>query len=588
MAEVAVQFLIDITVVMVVIGISALVFPRFKLPPALGYMIGGLILATGIIPSLEIQDVTSVNFFADLGIILLMFSLGLEFNFKRLKKVGLLSLVAGTIEIIIMLTIGYSLGRVMGWNQLESIFLGAVMSISSTALITKALMDSGRLSTEHGEAIVGILIIEDFFVILVLTLASPLTSGTPLEIFSILELVMIILIFLALSTVLGIAVIPRAIDWVVLKFREETVLLVSLGLCFGMAILSLGIGLSVAIGAFVMGIIISQADSVETVISTVKPVSIVFIAIFFVSIGLLIEPGILVNNILPALLIAGVFLITKLFSVTTGTYASNLKAGSSLLAGMGMLTMGEFSFIIAKTGMDTGAVGPSFYSQVISAALVTMLLYPFFDRYSQSFLQGIKNRLPRDWLRTLREMDRLRSGVKKRLSDSTLRASEAKNQVTMIFIDTIIMAIIILAVNSVYYFKDSIFFLQGIDPSLLGLGLLFLAIPLTLPPIISIIFRIRALINLYTICALESGECRRRDRKAVTKLFTELITGIIGLILLFLIVPFVPGVEGISWIPLMAVMILGFAVTILLWDTFHYAHKRFAEALKREIVEEEE
>jgi len=588
MVEVGIQFLVDFTLVMVVVAISSVIFPRLNLPPIIGYLIGGILLGPAIDFLPTIRDTTSINFFADLGIILLMFSLGLEFNLKRLRKVGLFAIVAGAIEIGLMLTIGYTLGQLMGWSQIESVFLGAVMSISSTALITKSLMDTGRLSTEEGEAVVGILIIEDFFVVLFLTLASPLTSGVALDIFPIVGLVVTVLLFISLSIVLGVAVIPRLMDHIVRRYRRETILLVALGLCFGMSLLAMEIGLSVAIGAFMMGIVISQAKSADVVLSEVRPLANVFIAIFFVSIGMLIDPRLAVANIVPALLIAAVFIMAKLFSVTTASYAANLRARTSLLAGFGMVTMGEFSFIIAKTGVDTGALSPTFYSIVITAALISMLAYPLISRRAEAVIIRLAGGVPVGWVERLGEMERLREGVRKRLSASSVRAQEAKRQLMMIFLNLMIIVSIVLVTNLIYLYRDSIALLSELEPGTLGLILLAIAIPLLIMPMLTVVSRMRAIVSLFTLCVMEEGECKRREKKVVTKLFTELLTGLIGILLIFVVIPFIPGLGRVSWVAVGVVIVMAAMTAALLWDAFRSAHQRFEEALRRGFMREKE
>ena len=259
--DVQIRFLMEFAVILAVAGLTAVIFTKMKMPVVIGYLAAGILVGPYLFPFDLITDMDTINSLANLGIILLMFTIGLDFNIRKLRKTGMFAIVAGTIEVVLMITIGYALGWAMGWSNIESIFLGGVMSISSTAIIIKVLTDAGHLQKPYASGLIGILIIEDIAAVIILAMVSPLGSGKAPGLSSVVWILTAAILFIALSLILGFAVVPRVVDYVKKNYSSEVLLLVSLGLCFGMALLSSEIGLSVAIGAFVMGVIISQSAS---------------------------------------------------------------------------------------------------------------------------------------------------------------------------------------------------------------------------------------------------------------------------------------------------------------------------------------
>lgn len=563
-------------------------FSRLRLPAVIGYLVAGVILGPYTPPFSLVKNFDSINIMASLGVVLLMFSIGLDFNLKRLRKVGLFAVIAGTVELALMVTIGYALGNWFGWSSLEALFLGAVMSFSSTAMIIKVLTDTGSLRKDHAEAIIGILIIEDFAAVIVLTLAAPLTSGVAIEAGQILEVLMRIVFFVGISLVLGIAVIPKAIDMVRRKYSDETLLLVSLGLCFGMSVISLALGLSVAIGAFIMGIIISQSNSVERVDVKIIPLKEVFLAIFFVSIGMLIDPALVFANIGAAIIVAVVFIAGKTMSVTFASYVSNLDARTSFMAGMGMVAIGEFSFVIARVGADTQAVGSFFYSTVIGAAIMTMIVLPFSVRYSPKVLDAVSLHLPQSIKNAFALIERLRASVRERLSMSTENRKVLKIQITWVFIEFTFIFIVAIAADLIYYFTD---FVVGQDQNSRLLPALLLggvSVAVMLPAIIGIIRRMRKIAALLVRMTLESGNFDAAGGKLIYRIFMSLFTVFVAIIMLSLMISLIPATKNVAYLPPVAVIVVGALVAYLLWKVTRSAHSRMADVLSKGIMDEEE
>ncbi|MDD1767398.1 MAG: cation:proton antiporter [Methanomassiliicoccales archaeon] len=572
----------------VVAGVTSLLFSKLRLPAVIGYLVAGVILGPYTPPFSLVKNIDSINIMASLGVVLLMFSIGLDFNLKRLRKVGLFAVIAGAVEIALMVTIGYALGNWFGWSSLEALFLGAVMSFSSTAMIIKVLTDTGSLRKDHAEAIIGILIIEDFAAVIVLTLAAPLTSGVAIEAGQILEVLMRIVFFVGISLVLGIAVIPKAIDLVRKRYSDETLLLVSLGLCFGMSVISLALGLSVAIGAFIMGIVISQSNSVERVNVKIIPLKEVFLAIFFVSIGMLIDPALVFANIGAAIIVAVVFIAGKTLSVTFASYVSNLDARTSFMTGMGMVAIGEFSFVIAKVGADTQAVGSFFYSTVIGAAIMTMIVLPFSVKYSPKVLDAVSLHLPQSIKNAFALIERLRASVRERLSMSTENRKELKTQITWVFIEFTFIFIVAIVADFIYYFTD---FVAGqaqnsrLLPALLLGGV---SVALMLPAIIGIIRRMRRIAALLVRMTLESGNFNAAGGKLIYTIFMSLFTVFVAIIMLSLMISLIPATKNVAYLPPVAIIIVGALVAYLLWKVTKSAHSRMADVLSKGIMNDEE
>ncbi len=582
------QFLVDMAVVLVVAGICSLLFSRLKFPAVIGYLVAGIIVGPHAPPFSLVTNIESVNIMASLGVILLMFSIGLDFNLRRLRKVGLFAIIAGSVEILLMMTIGYTLGNWLGWSNTESIFLGAVMSISSTAVIIKVLSDMGKLKKEFTEAIIGILIIEDFAAVIILTLAAPITGGSGLDLGSLFGILIGIVFFVAISIILGIAIIPKAVNWISSKFSGETLLLVSLGLCFAMAAISLVLGLSVAIGAFIMGVIISQSNSVEAVDAKIIPVKEMFLAIFFVSIGMMIDPSLVFQNFWAAVIIAAVFVVGKTLSVGFAGYVSNLGARTSFMAGMGMVAMGEFSFVIAKVGADSGAVGSFFYSTVIGAALITILVLPISVKNSERMVDWISSRIPGPVRSTLALIERLRASVRERLAASAERRKEVRRNIVWIFIDFTFIFVIAVAANVVYGLTDLVANLAQISPILPALLIGGLSVAAMLPAVVSIVKRLRNIVAVLVKVTLETGRFNALGGRVIYRIFMGMFTLFVVIVLLFLMVSLIPTAREITFLPPLVIVIVGGLIAYVLWDLTRSAHERMSEMLSKGLVDEGE
>src|SRR5512134_1808421 len=296
-------FLQDLAVVMIVAGLVTVVFHRFKQPVVLGYILAGVIIGPHTPPAVLIHDRETIDTLAELGVILLMFSLGLEFNLRKLTQVGIPALIAAIMEILLLFWVGYEIGRFFDWPLLDSVFLGAMLSMSSTTVIIKVLGELGKMKERFAQLIFGILIIEDILGIAMIALLSGIAMTGKLSVGDVGLTLGRLGVFLAVTLVAGLLAVPRLISYVA-RFKSNEMLIVTvLGLCFGVSLLAAKLGYSVALGAFVIGAVIAEARELHRVEALLEPVRDMFSAIFFVAIGLLIDPQMLLTYWQPILVI---------------------------------------------------------------------------------------------------------------------------------------------------------------------------------------------------------------------------------------------------------------------------------------------
>jgi CPA2 family monovalent cation:H+ antiporter-2 len=577
-------FLIEIALIMIVAGLSSVLFARLRMPAVIGYLAAGIVLGPAVFPNL-ITDITAVNDLANLGIILLMFSIGLDFNLKRLREIGGFAILAGTIEIAIMLAVGYSLGLALGFDNTSSIFLGAVMSISSTAVIVKVLGETGNLEKDYVEPMIGILIVEDLAATIILALASPLLAGSAPTVRSTIGIIAAIMLFIFIGLILGLAFIPRLVDRVKERFPSETLMLVVLGMAFGMALVSYSIGLSVAIGAFIMGIIIGQSRSRELVDAKIAPVKEMFMAIFFVSIGMLINPVLMVQNLLPALIIASVFIMGKWVAVGIGSYASNMPARTSFMVATSVVAMGEFSFIIAKAGVDANVLSDFFYSSVIGAALITMVFLPISAKHGPKVYDFIASRSPRRLREGVGHIEEMRTQARKRMAESAERRRELRREFIWLFVDITYILLVSIAGNFLLALSgvlEPVASAIGVLPSILSLVVIAV---LMVPAVASIVSKLRNIARIIAASVLGATAYQALSQTFVYRTFRRLIVILAVIALLFALIPVSSLVGGVK---IAAIIIVGAGALIafLLWDFVRGSYEKVYETLGRPFLDD--
>ena len=414
------EFLRSLTVVLAVAAVTTVLFQRLRQPVVLGYIIAGLIVGPHV-PIPIVADPGIIQTLSELGVILLMFSLGLEFHLARLVRVGPAAGFTAVIETSLMAWLGFLAGRAFGWTSLESVFAGAIVAISSTTIIAKAFDEQG-IRGRLREMVVGILLIEDLIAIVVMAVLTAVATGASLSAGGVAGTVGRLVMFLVGLLVVGILVVPRFIRYVTRIGRVETTLVASIGICFATAYIAQRFGYSVALGAFIAGSLVAESGKGDEIEHLVRPVRDVFAAIFFVSVGMLIDPALVAQHWVAVLVLTAVVIVGKITGVSVAAFLAGSGTRTAVQAGMSLAQIGEFSFIIAGLGLSLGANRGFLYPVAIAVSALTALSTPWLIRASAPSAAFIDRRLPRplqtfaalygSWLDRLKAESAARAGVR--------------------------------------------------------------------------------------------------------------------------------------------------------------------------------
>ena len=391
----------DLALILVVAGTVTLLFKRLKQPLVLGYIVAGFIVSPQMPYTMSVIDRADVQTWADIGVIFLLFSLGLDFSFKKILKMGAAPVIASLTIIFCMMLIGVTVGNSFGWSQMDCIFLAGMLAMSSTTIIYKAFDDMGLRQQHFASLVMSVLILEDVLAIVMMVMLSAVAKGSNPDGEEMIGSVLRIGFFLILWFVVGISLIPMFLRSVRKLISEETLLVVSLGLCCLMAVISTQVGFSSAFGAFVMGSILAETVEAEKIIKVVEPVKNLFGAVFFVSVGMLVEPAILVAYALPiAVIVLAILLGQSLFG-SFGYLLSGQTLKTAMRCGFSMAQIGEFAFIIASLGLSLGVISKFLYPVVVAVSVITTFLTPYMIRASEPCYNMLERRLPSSWISTL-------------------------------------------------------------------------------------------------------------------------------------------------------------------------------------------
>lgn len=391
----------DLALILGAAAIITLLFKKLKQPLVLGYIIAGVIVSENfkVFPSvIEIHD---VQIWAEIGVIFLLFSLGLEFSFKKLLHVGGSASIAASVEALGMGGLGFAAGKLLGWSTIDSVFLGAALAISSTTIIIKAVEELGLKKKKFASLVFGILIVEDIIAIALLALLSTFAVSNQFMSTDTLVSVLKLVVFLILWFVAGIFFIPTLLKRAKSLMNDETLLVVSIAMCLLMVYLSARAGFSPALGAFVMGSLLAETTKAEKIEHLVKPVKDLFGAIFFVSVGMMVDLNMMVEFALPILLITAVCIIGKMLTTGLGALMAGNTLKVSLQTGMSLAQIGEFSFIIASLGVTLKVTSHFLYPIIIAVSAITTFTTPYLIRASGPFYTWIDRKLPERWKNAL-------------------------------------------------------------------------------------------------------------------------------------------------------------------------------------------
>ncbi|MES2560649.1 MAG: cation:proton antiporter [Bacteroidota bacterium] len=391
----------DLALILCSAGVVTLLFKQLNQPVVLGYIIAGLLVGPNFNLFPSILEIESIQIWAEIGIIFLLFSLGLEFSFKKLVKVGNTALITGLFEVSAMLAIGYYLGIWMGWSKMDSLFLGGIISISSTTIIFRAFDELNLKPRKFAGIVIGVLVIEDLVAVLLLVVLSTVAATNSIEGGAMLTAVFKLIFFLILWFVGGIFILPSFFKRAQKLLSEETLLIVSIGLCLGMVLLAVQVGFSAALGAFIMGSLLAETTQAERIEHAIKPVKDLFGAVFFVSVGMLINPAVLIEYKWPVLILTLAVIIGKTVNVSVGALLSGQPLKQSIQAGTSMAQIGEFSFIIATLGLSLNVTGEFLYPIAVGVSVITTFATPYMIQFSAPLNHFVESLLPPKWKESL-------------------------------------------------------------------------------------------------------------------------------------------------------------------------------------------
>jgi CPA2 family monovalent cation:H+ antiporter-2 len=386
-------FLMDLAAVLSLAALTSVLFHKLKQPVVLGYILAGFLLGPHM-PVPMVQDVPTVQTLSELGVILLMFSLGLEFSLHKLMKVAPLAGLVTVLEVGVMLWLGYTAGRAMGWSPIASVFAGAMISISSTMIIVRVYAEHA-VDEKLRTLVFGILIIEDLCAIILITVLTAFAHGVGLSVEALLPVLGRLALFLVVVLALGVLVVPRVVRFVVRLRRPEMTLLTSVGFCFALSVVAQQLGYSVALGAFLASSLVHESGAHVQVEALVQPIRDMFAAVFFVAVGMLLDPYLLLQNLPAVLLFAGLVIVGKVGAVTLGCLLTGKNVPTSVQAGMSLAQIGEFSFILAALGRTLEVTDDTLFPTAVGASILTTFLTPSLVKSGPRVAQWLDRTLPR-------------------------------------------------------------------------------------------------------------------------------------------------------------------------------------------------
>lgn len=391
----------DLALILVVAGFVTLLFKKLKQPLVLGYIVAGFLVSPHMSYTMSVVDQGDIQTWADIGVIFLLFSLGLDFSIKKILKMGASPIIAACTIIFSMMVLGIIVGHSFGWKEMDCIFLGGMVAMSSTTIIYKAFSDMGLTQQGFASTVMSVLILEDILAIVMMVMLSTVASGSSPDGVQLLGSIMKIGFFLVLWFVVGLFAIPLFLRSVRKILNSETLLIVSLGFCCLMAVISTQVGFSAAFGAFVMGSILAETVEADKIIRLVDPVKNLFGAIFFVSVGMLVKPDVIVQYAIPILLLVITILVGQALFGTLGYLLGGQTLKNAMRCGFSMAQVGEFAFIIATLGKSLGVISEFLYPVVVAVSVITTFLTPYMIRAAEPCYNVLVKHLPKRWVRRL-------------------------------------------------------------------------------------------------------------------------------------------------------------------------------------------
>jgi CPA2 family monovalent cation:H+ antiporter-2 len=553
-------FLETLALVLCTAAVTSFLFQRLHQPVVFGYLLAGMLVGPHV-PVPLAADVRVLQTLSELGVILLMFSLGLEFRLKKVAQIAATSGLAAVLETSTMMGLGYLAGYLLGFTVLESVFTGAIVAISSTTIIARAFDERG-VQGRLRETVFGILIVEDLIAILLIALLTAVATGAGLSPFSLFITIVRLATFLVGLVIIGILIVPRYVRGIVKLDRTETTLVGAIGLCFASAFVAYAFGYSVALGAFIGGSLVAESGEAARIERLVHPVRDMFVAIFFVSVGSLIDPRLVVQHWAAIVALSSLVIVGKVIAVTAGAFITGSGLRQSVQTGMSLAQIGEFSFIIAAVGLAAGVTRGFLYPVAVTVSAITTLTTPWLIRAAEPTAKWVDRKLPRPLQTSVALyaswVDRIRS------APATAGRSRTRRLVRVILIDAVLLAGVMIGAEAergrfTTMFSDW----TGASATTSLLVVLAGAVAIAAPLLFGLARSARMLGFVLAMRALPSAGRRKADFAAAPRraLVTMLQLGIlfmVGAPIIAITQPFIPRFPGFTVLGILTV-ILGIA-----------------------------
>ena len=576
-------FIRDLAVVMLVGGATTTVVQRLHQPVLLGYILAGVLIGPHA-PGMLVADPRAIDDISNLGVVLLMFTLGLEFSVRKLREVGIGVLAVAVGEVGVMLWAGIGAGQLLGWKGMDALFLGAIISLSSTMVATRTLAENSQQQQPFAKPVVGLLVAEDLLAIVMLTLLTAIAIGGSTLAETAFTLIGHLGLFVVVMMILGLLLLPRLVDYVAGFGRDETLLVSVLGICFGASLLAAWMGFSMALGAFLAGAVVAESRSVGRVLQLVEPLRDMFAALFFVAIGLKIDPAMLWQYALPALAIAAVVIVGKTLACGLGVFLVGHEARASFRAGLSMAQIGEFSFVIATLGLSLGVISNFLYPIAVAVSVVCMAASPYLNRSAD----GLADRLRRITPRSVRLLAASYSGWLENLvpvNENSALAAVFRRLLWHIGINVLLVVTLFVIGAYLNAHNWSWFSMLGIDRdlrhTLIWAGALFLSLPM----LIAVYRKAEALGMLLAEIGIRerlAGSYTQAIRNVLARVIPLATLLALGLLVSALGSAILPP-RGIA----ITLAVLGVVLAVVSWRGLVRIHARLQAALKETLEKPE-
>jgi len=577
-----IEFIHDLAIIMLTAGIVTVVFHLLRQPVVLGYIVAGVLIGPHTPPYTFVTNEETIRTLAELGVVFLLFSLGLEFSLRHLRQVGATALVSAIAGIVTMLSLGYAVGRAFDWSVMDALFLGAMLSISSTTITIKALEDLKLKKQHFAQVVFAILIVEDVLAIAMIALLASAAKTGAIDSGEVMRTLGGLTVFLVASLVVGILTIPRLLDFVA-RFNSNEMLLVSvLGLLFGFCLVVVRLGYNAALGAFVIGAIIAETGALHRIERVIAPVRDMFSAIFFVAVGLMLDPLMLLDYAGPVAAATAAVIFGKSLARTAGSFAAGQDASTSLRIGMSLAQIGEFSFIIATLGLTLKATSAFLYPIAVCVSAITTLFTPYLIRGADPLARRIHTLAPAGvsrilhmytaWLQSLRFV-----------GDRAVIAAMVRRILLQAFVNLCMVAAIFGA--GAYFarrYRDEIA-LWIPYPQVTNALIWGAALVLSLAFLIAAYRKLKALAMMLAEVGVRAGRHTERVQRIVAEVLPAVSIGAMLLVVSALSSSILPPAEL-----LIAVLAMGALILALLWRTLVKLHSRLQIALLETLQSEKD